>query len=177
MQPSNDNTEKGLVLDVNWDLDFAELRSISGYRDWKYNSKGDFDFGPVDIGELEEDYTVDSYSQEFNLTGTRSARMGFIKGVDYVGGLYYAYEDFQQYRAFDAGKDQQGIWELFWPAQAGVPEPLLRACSVAASGPRTGQPIGKVDSTNWKANDGRIRARHSRADGAVVDDSRAALLR
>ncbi len=126
VQPSNDNTEKGLVLDVNWDLDFAELRSISGYRDWKYNSKGDFDFGPVDIGKLEEDYNVDSYSQEFNLVGS-VGELGFIKGVDYVGGLYYSYEDFEQYRAFDAGKDQKGIWELFWPLQAGLPEPLLRA--------------------------------------------------
>jgi iron complex outermembrane receptor protein len=141
--PSNDNTEKGVVIDVNWDLDFAELRSISGYRDWKYNSKGDFDFGPVDIGELEEDYTVDNYSQEFNLTGTL-AELDFVESIEYVAGLYYAYEDFQQYRAFDAGKDQQGIWELFWPAQAGLPEPALRALLGGGQWATTGLPIGEV---------------------------------
>jgi len=142
-QPSNDNTEQGVVVDVNWDLDFAELRSISGYRDWKYNSKGDFDFGAVDIGELEEDYKVNTYSQEFNLTGTFGA-FGPVKSVDYVAGLYYAYEDFEQYRVFDAGKDQKGIWELFWPAQAGAPEPVLRALLGGGEWATEGLPIGEV---------------------------------
>jgi iron complex outermembrane receptor protein len=142
-QPSNDNTEKGVVLDVNWDLDFAELRSISGYRDWKYNSRGDFDFGPVDIGELEEDYKVENYSQEFNLTGTL-AETGFVKSIEYVAGLYYAHEDFEQYRAFDAGKDQKGIWELFWPAQAVLPEPALRALLGGGQWATEGLPIGEV---------------------------------
>jgi iron complex outermembrane receptor protein len=142
-QPSNDNTEQGLVVDVDWDLGFAELRSISGYRDWKYNSRGDFDFGAVDIGELEEDYKVDTYSQEFNLTGTLG-EFGPVKSVEYVAGLYYAYEDFQQYRVFDAGRDQKGIWELFWPAQAGVPEPVLRALLGGGEWATEGLPIGEV---------------------------------
>ena len=142
-QPSNKNTEKGAVFDVNWDLEFAELRSITGYRDWKYNSSGDFDFGPVDIGELEEDYKVENYSQEFNLTGT-FADPGMVQSIEYVAGLYYAHEDFQQYRSFDAGKDQQGIWELFWPAQAGVPEPTLRALLGGGQWATTGQAIGQV---------------------------------
>jgi iron complex outermembrane receptor protein len=144
VQPSNDNTEAGVVLDAVWDMDFAELRSISGYRDWKYNSRGDFDFGPVDIGQLEEDYTVDSYSQEFNLTGA-FGKIGFIQSVDYVAGLYYAFEDFKQYRAFDAGPDQNGIWELFWPLQAGVPEPVLRGLLGGGAWATTGGTIGKVD--------------------------------
>ncbi len=145
-QPSNDNTDKGLVLDVSWDLDFAELHSISGYRDWKYNSQGDFDFGPVDIGQLEEDYKVDNVSQEFNLTGTID-ELGFVQSVDYVAGLYYAHEDFEQYRAFGAGKDQKGIWELFWPARAGagLTEPALRALLGGGQWATEGLPIGKVD--------------------------------
>lgn len=142
-EPSNKNTEKGVVFDVNWDLDFAELRSISGYRDWKYNSKGDFDFGPVDIGELEEDYKVENYSQEFNFTGTLTD-LDYVESIEYVAGLYYAHEDFQQYRIFNAGKDQQGIWELFWPAQAGLPEPALRALLGGGEWATTGQPIGEV---------------------------------
>jgi iron complex outermembrane receptor protein len=115
-EPNNDNTEGGFVLDANWDLGFAELRSISGYHNWQYNSKGDFDFGPVDIGLLDEDYDVDSYSQEFNLTGT-FADLGFIKNLDYVAGLYYAYEDFQQDRIFGAGPDQNDMWNLVVPVQ------------------------------------------------------------
>ncbi|MCP5130886.1 MAG: TonB-dependent receptor [Pseudomonadales bacterium] len=146
VQPSNDNTDQGLAVDINWNLGFAELRSISGYRNWKYNSKGDFDFGPVDIGTLEEDYKVDTYSQEFNLNGSIGA-LGFLKELQYVAGLYYAYEDFEQYRAFDAGHDQAGIWELFWPVQAGVPEPVLRGLLGGGTWATTGEPIGKVRHT------------------------------
>jgi iron complex outermembrane receptor protein len=143
--PTNDNTEGGLVVDANWDMGFAELRSISGYHNWQYNSKGDFDFGPVDIGELEEDYNVDSYSQELNLTGTFE-KLGVIKTLDYVAGLYYAYEEFEQYREFGAGPDQKGIWELFWPLQAGgvLSEPALRALLGGGEWATTGEPIGKV---------------------------------
>jgi iron complex outermembrane receptor protein len=144
VQPGNDNTEKGLVVDINWDLSFAELRSITGYRDWDYTSKGDFDFGPVDIGELVEDYEVDTFSQEFNLTGS-AGELGFIKDLDYVAGLFYAHEDFEQYRAFDAGRDQAGIWELFWPEQAEVSEPVLRGLLGGGEWATAGEPIGRVD--------------------------------
>lgn len=143
VEPSNDNTEGGLVLDASWNLGFAELRSISGYRDWQYNSKGDFDFGPVDIGVLEEDYEVNTWSQEINLTGSLEG-LRLFRALEYVGGLYYAREDFEQYRSFDAGHDQAGIWELFWPAQAGVPEPVLRALLGGGQWATPGQAIGKV---------------------------------
>ena len=116
VEPANDNEEGGLVLDGNWDLGFAELRSTSGYRNWQYTSQGDFDFGPVDIGELAEQYDVDTYSQEFNLTGVFEG-LGFIKSLDYVAGLYYASEDFQQDRKFDAGPDQDDMWNLVVPVQ------------------------------------------------------------
>jgi iron complex outermembrane receptor protein len=65
--------------------------------------------------------------------------------VEYVTGLFYAYEDFRQYRAFDAGADQQGIWELFWPAQAGLAEPVLRALLGGGNWATQGLPIGEVD--------------------------------
>ncbi len=128
VEPGNDNEEGGLVLDVAWDMGFAELRSISGYRNWQYRSEGDFDFGPVDIGELEEDYDVDTWSQEFNLTGILDD-VPFVKSVDYVGGLYYAFEDFQQDRAFGAGRDQNDMWALVVPVQTGglATEEQLRA--------------------------------------------------
>jgi iron complex outermembrane receptor protein len=149
VEPGNDNTEGGAVLDINWDLGFAELRSISGYHNWQYNSKGDFDFGPVDIGLLDEDYDVDSYSQEFNLAGTFEG-LGFIKTVDYVGGLYYAYEDFQQDRTFNAGPDQNDMWDLVVPVQVsqqtGVATSgeVLRTLLGGGAWATNGKPIGDV---------------------------------
>jgi iron complex outermembrane recepter protein len=143
VEPHTDSTEQGLVLDIFYDMGFAELRSISGYRDWQYTSSGDFDFGPVDIGLLLEDYDVTSFSQEFNLSGS-TGELGFLESLDYVAGLFYASEDFQQHRAFDVGEDQAGIWELFWPAQSGVPESLLRSLLGGGEWAAVGAPIGDV---------------------------------
>jgi iron complex outermembrane receptor protein len=142
-EPGNDNTDQGLVIDIRYDLDFAQLRSITGYRDWQYASAGDFDFGPVDIGSLLEDYDIQGFTQEFNLTGS-TGEFGFLKGLDYVAGLFYAREDYQQHRTFDAGGDQAGIWELFWPAQSGLPEPLLRTLLGGGDWATPGEPIGDV---------------------------------
>lgn len=143
VQPGNDTTDKGLVVDLAYDMSFAELRSLTSWREWEYTSQGDFDFGPVDIGGLREDYDVESYSQEFTLTGS-AGEWGFIKDIDYVGGLFYAHEDFQQYRTFTAGPDQSGIWELFWPMQAGVPEPVLRDLLGGGAWATAGGTIGEV---------------------------------
>ena len=143
VQPANDNREEGVALDISYALPDATLRSLTGLRDWQYSSEGDFDFGPVDIGHLLEDYDVDSFSQEFHVTGSLDAR-GPLAALDYVAGLFYASEQYRQYRVFDAGPDQAGIWELFWPAQAGIAEPALRALLGGGSWATTGMTIGEV---------------------------------
>jgi iron complex outermembrane receptor protein len=142
VQPENDTQEEGLVLDLIYELDSVNVQSLTGLRNWEYRSEGGFDFGPVDIGHLQENYDVDSFSQEFNITG--SAEWGAIGEVDYVTGIYYAFEQYQQHRKFDAGPDQAGIWELFWPAQAEVDEPLLRALLGGGDWATEGMAIGDV---------------------------------
>jgi iron complex outermembrane receptor protein len=143
VQPSNETTDMGLVLDVAWEADYGQWRSVTGWRDWQYTSQGDFDFGPVNIGELLEDYDVDSYSQELSLSGAHG-EPGQLGSIEYVTGLYYAFEDYEQLRTFDAGPDQAGIWELFWPAQAGAPEPVLRELLGGGEWATDGGTIGDV---------------------------------
>ena len=143
VEPGNDNTDKGLVLAINWELENSQLSSLTGYRQWDYTSAGDFDFGPVDIGFLTEAYDVSFFSQEFNFSGS-TGRLGFIQDMEYVTGLFYAREQFRQDRSFSAGTDQQGIWEIFWAKQAGFPEPLLRAALGGGDWATTGELIGDV---------------------------------
>ena len=143
LQPASDTKDRGLVLDLGWQTSYGQWRSVTGWRDWQYATQGDFDFGPVDIGELLEDYDVDSYSQELSLSGS-IGEPGQAGSIEYVGGLFYAYEDFEQLRTFDAGPDQAGIWELFWPAQAGAPEPVLRALLGGGEWATEGGTIGNV---------------------------------
>lgn len=143
VEPSNENTDAGLVLDIRWQFADSELASLTGYREWDYTSAGDFDFGPVDIGFLSESYDVSFFSQEFNFSGS-TGKLGFIQELDYVAGLFYAREEFRQDRSFDAGADQEGIWEIFWPKQAGLPEPLLRTLLGGGAWATTGATIGDV---------------------------------
>jgi iron complex outermembrane recepter protein len=144
VQPENNTQEEGLVLELAYEFDSVNLQSLTGLRNWEYRSEGDFDFGPVDIGHLRESYDVDSVSQEFNVSGSFDWEL--VGEVDYVTGLYYAYEQYEQLRTFDAGPDQAGIWELFWPEQAGgvLTEPQLRAFLGGGNWATTGMTIGDV---------------------------------
>lgn len=143
VQPANDNREEGLVLDISYLLANGSLRSLTGLRNWEYSSRGDFDFGPVDIGTLREVYDVDSWSQEFNFTGAVE-NLGIFSEVEYTTGVFYAFEAYEQHRTFDAGVDQSGIWELFWPVQAGVSEPVLRSLLGGGAWATPGMAIGDV---------------------------------
>ena len=116
----NENTDQGVVVDVNYDLSSFSIRSITGVRNWEYTSSGDFDFGPVDLGEnLTEDYEVDSFSQEFNITGQWD---DLFNGTEYVFGLFYANEELDLRRFFSEGTDAPINWQTVWtPVLSGIP--------------------------------------------------------
>jgi len=76
----------GHALDISWAFDNVTLRSISGYRDLDWDDIIDIDGTPIDIFHSERHIDYDSFSQEFQLTGT-------MDQLDYVVGLYYFEED------------------------------------------------------------------------------------
>ena len=130
VEPSNENTDQGLVLTISYSADGFDFKSISGYRSWEYTSFGDFDFAAVDIGELIEDYDVESFSQEFNISGTVGER------VEYVAGLFYADEEFEQHRAILGGFRPGGaLGDFSGLSRPGCRLSYWRVCSI----PRAGQ--------------------------------------
>jgi len=82
----------GLSLQGDFDLGWGNLTSITGYRYYKADQGGDFDYGTVDILYRPADGTssrkFETFSQELRLNGN-----AFNDKLDWLVGAYYANED------------------------------------------------------------------------------------
>ncbi|NIB45197.1 TonB-dependent receptor [Pseudomaricurvus alkylphenolicus] len=68
--PFEKTTAKGISTELNWDLGWAELTSITAYRDFETTRSFDLDQGGTDmLRPLIEDNTIKSVSQEIRLAG------------------------------------------------------------------------------------------------------------
>ncbi|MFO1375909.1 MAG: TonB-dependent receptor [Steroidobacteraceae bacterium] len=73
-----------LGLNMDWDLGWASLRSITSYRDSEAHTAYDLDTLPVVTGDLVDDFDVKQFSQEFQLTGDL-----WDGRVKWLAGLYH----------------------------------------------------------------------------------------
>ncbi len=113
----------GVSLDLNVDFSQAfSLRSITSYRRFKYSQlNGDWDFGPVDIGQdLNERYSIKSFSQELN--GTLELPFLDDGSITSLFGGYYSNETMDYERSISAGSQLGFDWSL---AFAGALGPAL----------------------------------------------------
>ena len=82
----------GVSLQVDYDFGFAELTSITAYREYFAAQGGDLDYGTVDILYREDDDNAyrrfKTFSQEVRLTGE-----AFGDRLDWLVGGYFADED------------------------------------------------------------------------------------
>ena len=74
------------ALHLNWAGDNIALRSITSYRDLDWDDTLDIDGTPIDIFHSSRNVDYESFSQEFQLTGS-------LEQLDYVVGLYYFDEE------------------------------------------------------------------------------------
>ena len=99
---TTDTDASGHSLEVNWDIGDLTLTSISSYREWSQNSRGDNDQLPVELlgfrqgGKSDQD----QYTQEFRLTSPSD------QFISYVAGLYYFDQSVD--RKFDRSFDLSG---------------------------------------------------------------------
>ncbi len=99
---TTDTDASGQSLEVNWDIGSHTITSISAYRDWSQNARGDTDQLPVDAlgfiqgGKSEQD----QFSQELRLTSPAD------QFISYVAGLYYFDQTVD--RKFDRSFDPSG---------------------------------------------------------------------
>ena len=143
----------GLSLEGNFDLGFAKLTSVSGWRYYKAAQGGDLDYSTVDL--LYRDANGGSYrkfntlSQEFRLNGTT-----FNDRLDWLVGAYYADEDLTigdelrfgaQYGQFMACRVVSGSFPGFYsPTSTGCLSPTGRAVLSGALAPAIPSPLGSA---------------------------------
>ena len=82
--PNEDQRQKGVNLTINWDLDFATLKSISSYRKFDYDSLFDLDGTDYPDGRQRFLLTSKTFTQELQLTSNPSN-----ESLQWVAGLFY----------------------------------------------------------------------------------------
>jgi len=93
-----DRTAFQQMATLTWDLGGVDLKSISAYTEIDSSSGTDADGTSAAMGFLPNDYTSDSFTQEFNLSGSTGA-------LEWIVGAYYLTEKYkaEQNTVFDNG--------------------------------------------------------------------------
>lgn len=87
--PFEEVEDQGLTVELNWDLGWAELQSVTGFRNFDAERGQDVDFSNVDIylqGNTDEEF--DTISQELRLVGGTD-------NLDWLVGFIYGEEEIE----------------------------------------------------------------------------------
>ncbi|MFN3388339.1 MAG: TonB-dependent receptor [Allosphingosinicella sp.] len=149
--------DKGISLDINWDLGGATLTSITAYRDYDSDQGSDTDYSAVDILYRDDDggsgRAFSTFSQELRLQGT-----AFEDKLDWLVGAYYADEDLtvtdnlrfgSQYGRFATCRILSGtaLAQFYSPTTPGCISPTGRAVLSNALAPAVPSPFGPAGPT------------------------------
>ncbi|HEY0630134.1 MAG TPA: TonB-dependent receptor, partial [Sphingomicrobium sp.] len=172
-------TDGGLSLQVDYDFGGAALTSITGYRSYKSEQNGDFDFSTVDIlYRKDEDPNYrkfNTFSQELRLNGS-----AFGEKLDWLIGGYYAHEKLTLADSLRFGEDYGRfatcrlvtggpLVQAYNPANTGCLAAPVRAGLAAglvpplgAAGPTVLAAIDRLDSMSDTGSTGDIYKQKSR---------------
>ncbi len=92
----------GSSLEVNWNMGDLLFTSITAYREYDAFGSGDVDRNSIDIANDTTDFSVETFTQEFRLQGTKGK-------WDWLVGAYYFAEDIERDNAILYGA-QAGDW-------------------------------------------------------------------
>ena len=113
--PTNRVVGKGLSGQIDWNLGFAKLTSITAYRNQVNQTTLDVDFSGADISNLSSGSTSDFFTQEIRLASTGDGPFSWLVGA------FYGDEKLTTGRDIRYGKDTRA----FINAQTGGPAGLL----------------------------------------------------
>ncbi|MCR8922974.1 TonB-dependent receptor [Dasania sp. GY-MA-18] len=83
LDPIVESDTRGGVLQVNWQLPFAELQSITGYQDFEKLLEEEFDASPLLLGDNILNDDIGIYSQELRLVSQSDSAFEWIVGAIY----------------------------------------------------------------------------------------------
>lgn len=72
-----------LTAEINFDLGFATLTSVTGYKDHEYQYAEDFDAQPYGANDYAQDQTGDYFEQELRLVSESEGPLSWYAGVSF----------------------------------------------------------------------------------------------
>ncbi|MEM9055153.1 MAG: TonB-dependent receptor, partial [Pseudomonadota bacterium] len=100
----------GLSAEIEWNLGFGDLTSITSYRDYSSSLGGDTDYSAADIWYRNKDDTVNEFS-----TITQEVRLaGATTNIDWLVGLFFAQEDLDRKDKLFYGTQYFDYWNLLF---------------------------------------------------------------
>ena len=140
----SDVRDWGLSGELNYDLEFAELTSITAYRDWRYIRGQDADFNPLDLLVRADD---GGYRQSFK-TFTQELRLqGETGKLDWLVGGYFANEKLSLNDNLRYGADYGRFYSCLVTSQIpGAFNPAAPLCNGTPGLPQLGPAGGIVQA-------------------------------
>jgi iron complex outermembrane receptor protein len=139
--------DKGVALDLNWDLSFGTLSSITAWRNWEGFNGQDSDYTTADVLFRAPDGTFgnefDQVSQELRLAG-ESGRLNWLVGA------FYASEDLDSGLNLRYGTDFETYYSL--ALSAGMAPTLVNGLTARPPGTAYPAGAGYQDTFNQKSD-------------------------
>ena len=118
--PTNKAKNRGVSLQADVDLGFADLTSITAYRAYDYRSNSDGDFTTLDsIDTLRLDIDTKTFTQELRLSGTNDT-------FDWLLGAFYVNDQIDTSGELGYGEDQRAFADALSGGMLDLVEGLLR---------------------------------------------------
>jgi iron complex outermembrane receptor protein len=108
-----DNSSAGASLQFSWDFEGMTLTSITGYEDFQYGLKFDYDGGFGEYSHQDARTDIKAWSQEFRLASTGNGPL------QWQFGLEYAHDELVEDREFKFKDDIYNL-VLIFGGQAGL---------------------------------------------------------
>lgn len=126
VDPTDNLNVFGTSLEVNWDLDFANLKSISAYRTQKSHTAADFDGTQIAYNDQIVDQDQNQTTQELQLSGNTDT-------LKWIAGLYFLRENVKE----NVENQYFGFYRYLPYGQGAVTETDLSTTNFAAFGQAT----------------------------------------
>ncbi len=120
-EPANgvlDNGEVGTIgLELNYDLGWAELTSLTGYKDHDYHYTEDFDGTILTIFNYEQIQSGDYFEQEVRLTSEDEGMFNWYAGASYyreeIDSRFLGQQDEDLYCSVYWGNTCEGVFDFY----------------------------------------------------------------
>jgi iron complex outermembrane receptor protein len=127
-EPRNPLVDEGEIfqigLELNYELGWATLTSLTGYKDHDYYYTEDFDATPLTVFNYEQVQSGEYFEQELRLTSDTDGALSWYAGVSYyreeIDTEFLGQQDEDLYCNVYWGSDCQGVFDYYNTAYDGA---------------------------------------------------------